>query len=171
MYLIHPGKKQFKANLHSHTNRSDGKLTAEAMKQIYRDNGYSILAITDHESPKSYNELTEKDFLMLTGYEVYIRLDPSYIGGIYVPEVHLNLFAKDPQNEAIICFNEKSTKYRTPEEKAALKKIGSQRTREYTVEYINEFIRTARDAGYLVSYNHPVWSMEAEETILSGFMS
>ena len=27
MYLIDPGKKQFKANLHCHSTHSDGKLT------------------------------------------------------------------------------------------------------------------------------------------------
>lgn len=167
MYLICPQKQQFKANLHSHTNRSDGRLTAPEMIAAYRKAGYQILAITDHESPKSYLELSGPDFLLLTGYEAYIRPDPSYVSDPYAPEVHLNLFARDPRNETIICYNDRSTKYRTPEEKAALKKAGSQRIREYTAEYINEFIRTAKENGYLVSYNHPVWSMETEERILS----
>lgn len=167
MYLISPNKKQFKANLHSHTTRSDGHLTAEEMKKAYRERGYSILAITDHEAPKSYTELSEEDFLMLTGYEAYIRPNPNYQSNYFEQEIHLNLFARDPGNEAIVCFNERSTKYLSQEEKDALCKVGSQRTREYTVEYINEFIRTARENGYLVSYNHPVWSMEPEERILS----
>ena len=167
MYLISPSKPQFKANLHSHTNRSDGRLTAPEMKAAYKNAGYQILAITDHESPKAYPELTDPDFLMLTGYEVYIRPDPLCRGNVYAPEIHLNLFAKDPLNETIICFNEASTKYRTPEERALLKKAGSQRQREYTTEYINEVIQTARENGYLVSYNHPVWSMESQERVLS----
>ena len=32
MYLISPHKKQFKANLHCHSNYSDGKLTPEQLK-------------------------------------------------------------------------------------------------------------------------------------------
>ena len=46
---IAPGAKQYRANLHSHTNLSDGTLTPEQMVQAYQEKGYSILAITDHE--------------------------------------------------------------------------------------------------------------------------
>jgi len=38
----------WKANLHSHTTRSDGKLTPSELCAIYRDAGYNVLAITDH---------------------------------------------------------------------------------------------------------------------------
>lgn len=38
----------WKANLHSHTTRSDGKLTPTELCAIYRDHGYHALAITDH---------------------------------------------------------------------------------------------------------------------------
>ena len=34
------------------------------------------------------------------------------------------------------------------------------------MEYINEFIKTATENGYLVSFNHPIWSMESEAFIL-----
>jgi len=87
---------------------------------------------------------------------------------VFSPEIHINLFAKEPENESYICFNEAYCKYiRNPIERLRLKKVGSQKIREYTVEYINEFIKTAVDNGYLVAYNHPVWSMESEERILS----
>ena len=39
--------------------------------------------------------------------------------------------------------------------------------RKYSREYIQRFIDTARASGYLVTYNHPCWSMEAEEDTLS----
>ena len=39
MYLISPEKKQYKANLHSHSTFSDGKLSPEAMKQAYKETG------------------------------------------------------------------------------------------------------------------------------------
>lgn len=38
----------WKTNLHSHTTRSDGKLTPAELTSIYRDQGYHALAITDH---------------------------------------------------------------------------------------------------------------------------
>ncbi|MBR5134263.1 MAG: PHP domain-containing protein [Clostridia bacterium] len=165
MYLIAPHQQQFKANLHCHSTYSDGKLTPEELKAAYQAHGYQILAITDHESPKNHNRLSDDDFLMLTGYEAYIRPDPNCAYDVFSPEIHLNLFAKNADNESIVCYNRACCKYIAPEAQDRLTKVGTSRTREYSVEYINEFIRTARENGYLVAYNHPVWSMESEERI------
>ena len=75
---ISKSKPQYKANLHCHSTLSDGKLTPEELKAAYKSAGYSILAITDHENPHDHSDMTEDDFLMLTGYEAYIR--PSETG-------------------------------------------------------------------------------------------
>ena len=83
----------------------------------------------------------------------------------YSPETHLNLFARNPENESIVCFNPKCCKYISEERKQELKKVGSQKQREYTIEYINEFIETAKENGYIVAYNHPYWSLETAEYI------
>ncbi|MBE5770127.1 MAG: PHP domain-containing protein [Clostridiales bacterium] len=173
MYLISPNQKQYKANLHCHSTLSDGKKTPEELKEMYRAHGYQILAITDHEVPKSHTDMTEDDFLMLTGYECYIRDNPTGTYDLYGQEVHLNLFARDPRNETMICPHEPYIKYIKPEDRPRLICAGSARPREYTREYIAEYLKTARENGYLVSYNHPVWSMENEEDILAqdGYFS
>jgi len=173
MYLISPKKNKYKANLHCHSTMSDGSLSPEMLKDIYKERGYSVLCISDHERPKSHSRLTDPDFLMLTGYEAYIRPDKNAAYDIYAPEVHLNLFARDPENETMICYNRPFCKYIPAAEQETLTKYGSERPREYTREYINEFISTAKEAGYIVSYNHPYWSMESEEDILAteGFFS
>lgn len=167
MYLISPAKKQYKANLHCHSVLSDGKLTPEQLKEAYRAEGYQILAITDHEYPCDHSYMSEPDFLMLTGYEGYIRPDPNFVYDKYQSEIHLNLFAKEPHNTAMVCYTPVSTKYLKGEALEKVRMVGSQRPREYTVEYINEYIRTARENGYLVGYNHPVWSMEEQERIFA----
>lgn len=82
-YFIDPNKKQYKANLHCHSNLSDGKLTPEELAQAYKSRGYSILAITDHERPKNHSNLTSDDFLMITGYEAYIRPSKMCIYDVY----------------------------------------------------------------------------------------
>jgi len=173
MYLISPVQKQYKANLHCHSIFSDGRKTPEELKEIYKRHGYDILAITDHEVPKAHNELTDPDFLMITGYENYIRTTE---GGKYHPykkEVHLNLFAREPENQTMICYNKEYCKYMSEEAQEALVKVGSERPREYTREYVNEFIRTAKENGYIVAYNHPYWSMEEDDDILAyeGYFS
>ena len=171
MYLISPNKKQYKANLHSHSSVTDGCKTPEELKELYRGQGYDILAITDHEVPKEYTDFNEDDFLMLTGYEAHIRpLPPS---NAYAPEIHLNLFARDPKNETHICYHKDYCKYISDERVKEMVHAGTQCPREYTREYINNFIRTANENGYLVSYNHPVWSMETEADIMAydGYFS
>ena len=111
--------------------------------------------------------LGDESFLLLTGYEAYIRPSKTAVYDVFSPEIHMNLFAKDPENEALICYNEAYTKYIPRAEHAALCRVGSERPREYTTEYINEYIRTAKEHGYIVAYNHPYWSMESEADVLA----
>lgn len=166
MELISARTPQYKANLHSHSNISDGALTPEQMKQGYREHGYSILAVTDHEAPYAHNELTEPDFLMLTGYEAYIRTTDGKMDA-YAPECHCNLIARDPENVAFVNYRDGYCKYvKDPAAREAFHKVGKiNEPREYSVAYINDFIRIARENGYLVTLNHPVWSMESEENL------
>lgn len=172
MYLISPYKKQYKANLHCHSNLSDGKKTPNELKEMYKARGYSILSITDHEAPCNHSELNDEEFLTITGYEAYIRPDMGRYDP-YASEIHMNLFARDPKNEALVCYDSRFVKYITEERLAQLSKVGSTEPREYSVAYINRFIQTAQDNGYIVTYNHPVWSMEKEEDILAyeGYFS
>ena len=173
MYLLSPSKKQYKANLHCHSVISDGAKTPQELKEMYKEHGYSILSITDHETPKSHSYLNDDEFLTITGYETYIRPNAECKYDVYDKEIHINLFARDPENEAIICYNPKYCKYITDEEKEKLIKVGSQKTREYSIEYINELIKTAKENGYIAAYNHPWWSMEDEADVLAyeGFFS
>ena len=173
MYLIDPKKKKYKANLHCHSTFSDGKKTPQELKEMYKNKGYSILSITDHEVPKNHSYLNDDGFLTITGYETYIRPDPNCISDPYKKEIHINLFARDPKNEAMVRYNPKYCKYLSEEEKKGLKKVGSQNRREYSKEYIREFLKTAKENGYIAAYNHPRWSMEEEADSLSdeGFFS
>ena len=151
---IAPGAKQYRANLHSHTNLSDGTLTPEQMVQAYQEKGYSVLAITDHEAPYDHTALSTDDFLMLTGYEAYIRPSPTCEFDLFKPEIHLNLLAKDPHNTAIIGWDPNFCKY-MPLEVAEHQREhkGDLGPRKYSREYIQRFIDTARASGYLVTYN------------------
>ena len=173
MYLISPNQKQYKANLHCHSMLSDGVKTPEELKKLYKENGYSILAITDHETPCNHSDLNDAEFLTITGYEAYIRNNITNKSDVYNCEIHMNLFARDPENEAIVCYNPCYNKYVPLEKHDQFKKVGSQEPRVYSTEYINNFVKTAKENGYIVSYNHPWWSMESEERILSyeGFFS
>ena len=48
MYIDLLGKKRQKVNLHTHTSRSDGRVSPEQAIARYRENGYDAIALTDH---------------------------------------------------------------------------------------------------------------------------
>ena len=173
---ISKNQPQYRANLHCHSTLSDGELTPAELKDAYKAAGYSILCITDHEYPYDHSDMTEDDFLMLTGYEAYIR--PSVTGKYdqFQEEIHINLFARDPHNVGYVNYSDPYCKYvKDPAIREGFIKVGADPSvpREYTVEYVNSFVQAAKDNGYLAAYNHPVWSLEYEEMILNyeGFFS
>lgn len=167
MNFISKADPQFKANLHAHTTLSDGKLTPEQSVAAYKAKGYQILALTDHEAPYAHHGFTTDDFLMLTGYEAYIRPSSECKLDWFGPEIHLNLFAKDPDNLTFIGYDPNFCKYCSKEYAESLPKSRDLGPRQFSHEYIQSFIDCAVDNGYLVSYNHPVWSMDRPEDILN----
>ena len=70
--------------------------------------------------------MTENDFLMLTGYEAYIR--PGIGKCVYDrfgAEIHINLFARDPHNVSYVCYNDCYCKYVKDQKiKDGFKKVG-----------------------------------------------
>ena len=155
-----PAEGQFyKANLHAHSTISDGRLTPEELKEAYKSHGYSVLSITDHDLMVPHHDLTDPDFLMLTGFEMEFnetrrpwRTDPK--------TCHLCMVALDEATELQPCWHR--TKYADETKRALIKFDPAEPDfdREYTPECINEAIRICKEKGFFVTYNHPVWSLE-----------
>lgn len=68
MYTDSQNKKWFKGNLHTHTKRSDGRLTPEESAALYREHGYDFLSLTDHWKV-SETCVHENGLLLLSGCE------------------------------------------------------------------------------------------------------
>lgn len=71
--LLPPEGNVYKANLHCHTKDTDtgaGFTTPMQIKELYKSNGYHIVAFTDHNKLTYKDDLNEKDFLALPGFEV-----------------------------------------------------------------------------------------------------
>ena len=133
-YLLPQTGSFFKANLHSHSTVSDGDLTPKQMKELYLNNGYSIIAYTDHNIFSDCNSLTDEHFLALNGSEEDVKTPDS------VKKCHLGFIALDREDNKRVSF------------------AGLQR--EHTTEYINNMISRGREGNFFVIFNHPVWSME-----------
>ena len=96
-HLLPQVNHYFKANLHTHSKISDGALSPIQVKDTYKELGYQILAITDHNITVDHSSMTEPDFLMLTGVEINVN-HPNYRPRFDGKSYHLNLIAKRPDN-------------------------------------------------------------------------
>ena len=152
----------YKANMHAHTVFSDGKLTAEEIRDVYSSLGYQIVAFTDHEVCASHKDLAREDFLPLTAYEMAVNPSADRDRKIDDKCYHLNLFSRDPDNTRHICFDRGYVRDFWPCSKAEIQNH-TEENRVYTTEFVNRVLREAREEGWLVSLNHPTWSMQDRE--------
>lgn len=173
-YLLTPNVKSFKANLHCHSNISDGRRSPEELKEMYKNKGYSVLAITDHEIMIDHSDLNDDGFLCLTSYEMAI--DDHNVGMRsynFVKTCHLNFYSSDPHKTEIVCANPdyfapNMNWCKTPELKEKRKFTGAPMYKpQYTPDCINEIIKTAKENGFIVTLNHPHWSKERFEQLVS----
>lgn len=160
-YLIDYRKNSYKANLHCHSTISDGVMTPEELKKHYKSQGYSILAYTDHEVLVPHNELNDEDFLTLPGYEVQIYGDmelPKRLRRVS----HMNFYPKDPENRKMPFYNFDDVMRldKKPDISQAVYDGDGNEYKEYSVAGLNRLISKAKDAGFIVGYNHPTWSIE-----------
>ncbi len=158
-YLLPETGNFYKANLHAHSTISDGRLTPEELKAAYKAHGYSVLCVTDHELMVPHHELTDPDFLMMTGFEMSFNEEKSPERP-YPATCHLCMVALDPDETLQPCWHRE--KYVDPEKRKLIRydKNEPDFEREYSPECINEAIRICREKGFFVTYNHPVWSLE-----------
>ena len=159
-YLIPEAGKFYKANLHTHTTVSDGKLTPEEAKEKFVSLGYSVVAFTDHEVMVPHPELCDDNFIAITGVEMAIN---EKLWAPYTKTYHLNVYAPEVSRRVTGTFCYKKVKEiwrgNVSEEMIA----GGVENRYYTKEYIQSFIDTATAEGCLVCYNHPEWSLQSKE--------
>jgi len=157
-YLLPEGGKFYKANLHMHTNVSDGRMTPEETKQAFLDKGYSVVAFTDHEVMVPHPELQDENFLPITATEVNVDTETAKgLSFSYKITYHLNLYSPDPGRTDFPCFGANrpwgnARSFILPEQ---ADKVAS---RPYDIDAVNKLIADANKEGMLVSYNHPVWS-------------
>ncbi|MDY3845698.1 MAG: hypothetical protein SOZ62_02150 [Eubacteriales bacterium] len=169
-YLLQP-KKQYKVNLHAHTNISDGILSAFEIKALYKSHGYSAVAFTDHDILIRHNELTDSEFIALNGYEFKMNENSVMHAKERYKSFHMNFIARSPLTDTQVCFNPDII---TKEAKRFIpfsKYDGEVYNYEYSQSGVCDVISRARAAGFIVNYNHPVWCMntDAELCGIHGF--
>ena len=156
--------------MHCHTTVSDGHFSPEEIKQVYKKMGYSIVAYSDHELIRDHSELSDEGFLAITSSEFSIDDNkPSFDmpGGLRSDNewcarkvIHIGVYSKDPHN---VFHPATDNTLFDMWWRAQGRDIGEiacdEYHREYTPESINEIIKRLNDNGFLVSLNHPNWSL------------
>jgi len=184
-YLIDPKQKWVKANLHCHTNLSDGFFTPKEIKKLYMEKGYGIVAFSDHELFYEHSDLTDENFVALNSaeysfsrfdgkctYEFY-REQGSEVNGRDADTVHINIFKPDSKDNEQFCSHPSNFLWATDINKdpildrrgEPLKYDGYKR--ELTLESINYVINEANKRGCLVQYNHPNWSLNSRDLYIN----
>lgn len=163
--LLTNNKKFYKANLHCHTTLSDGKLTPKQIKESYKAHGYSAVAFTDHDIMLAHHELTDDEFIALTGFETEINQTGSKPTEEFPHRLqkccHICFIALDENNDVQPLFNIDDYFVGNSGEYRHLVKYDKNEP-PYVREYdkIPEYMQKGRENGFFVTYNHPTWSMQ-----------
>lgn len=170
-YLLPEVGTFYKTNLHTHSTHSDGVLSPEEIKEYYKEHGYSVLSITDHDVFIPHNDLTDDTFLILNGYELDVSCrEPSGVTGVN-KTCHMGFIATDPDMETPVCWHRE--KYIPPKAQPSKHLVKFDPSvpdyeRTYSHEGVSDMMRLGRENGFFVIYNHPTWSCE-DYTDYSGY--
>lgn len=82
-------------DLHTHTNASDGALTPEALVELARASGVTLLSVTDHDTaagcPRAQKAAEKAGIAFIPGVELSVRW-----GGTVLHVVGLGIGPEDP---------------------------------------------------------------------------
>ena len=166
--LIPQRGKFYKVNMHCHTTISDGKMTPEEVKEWYKSHGYSAVCYTDHEVLIGHEELCDESFVALHGYEVSIKRDLTQHTAFFMPVYHLNLVAERQETRVMPRFylhnpSMPGDARRWAEEKGVYDPNDIIDATHYEKEWVSDYIEAVSRGGFLVTYNHPQWSLQDKD--------
>lgn len=149
----------YKGNLHCHSTNSDGALSPEAVAELYKNNGYQFLAISDHDFYSDYREeFDTEDFVILPAMEAsaVLYVEEGKTDRYAVHHVHGILGTKQMQ-EACGGNLYKHKEYCPPKTY-----YGTWNGAEAAQELSDEL----KAHGCITTYNHPIWSRVKEEDFI-----
>lgn len=149
----------YKGNLHCHTTNSDGALTPAQVVDLYRKNGYSFLALSDHDIYTDYRkELNTEEFIVLPAVEASAVLyqERGKSERLSVHHIHGILGTEEMQKKASAGL------FSNMERLPILKFYESWNGAEVAQNLENEL----EAHGCVTTYNHPVWSRVKEKDFI-----
>lgn len=144
----------YKGNLHSHTTVSDGRLTPEQAVELFRENGYSFLCLSEHDCYTDWREqLACREFLLLPGLEASAVLRGGVNTARKVHHIHGILGTKEMRKGAT-----------APPLRHFERLIPPVYEGEWNGAAVaQELSDCLRARGCFTTYNHPIWSRVEQE--------
>lgn len=161
-YLLPEKGTFYKANLHAHTNMSDGVDSPEEVREIFKARGYSIVAYTDHNVFVDRSHLCQPDFLALNGVELDIN-GKKGDGWLNMETTHLNFIALEQNNLMAPFYHRTRYLYANAPQYRHLIQFDDSLpdfVRSYTPECVSGMLKEGREKGFYAVYNHPIGSLE-----------
>lgn len=140
-------EKDFKKiNLHIHTTCSDGKAEAEDILKSAKEQGYELIAITDHNTIEAHKRI--QDDILMTGVEF-----DCWCGYVFI---HLLAYGIDIHNEELAQFMAK-TKAETEGDLIRL----------FSTRNVPKLIKAIHNAGGIAVLAHPAcyWAISLENLV------
>ncbi len=149
---------QYKVNMHAHTTVSDGALSPQELKSLYKSEGYHAVLFSDHEILMPHEDLCDENFIALHGYEYGIADEKEHkrLHRYY----HFNLIARRQDMRTQVLFRPDAVIGRGCAFIPRVRYYGELAQSSYSAAFVNRLIREAHEAGFLVQYNHPNWSLQ-----------
>lgn len=148
--IVYGAKNNFyKGNLHCHSTISDGNLSVDELVELYKNNGYSFLCLSEHDVYTDYRDSYNcDDFILLPGVERSLNIVDNDNNNNIVKTHHFHGIAANLENEKICSSFKHFHKF----------KVSVLSENENIQNELNKNIKELLDDGMLVTYNHPIWS-------------
>ncbi|MGB8450754.1 MAG: CehA/McbA family metallohydrolase [Anaerocolumna sp.] len=147
---LNKAKNKYKGNLHTHSNRSDGRHDPKDVVGLYKEKGYDFICLSDHEIYYKDTALDTEDFICLDGYEMRVenKVDnvSFHIHGLWDHTLERKNPFQHDEYHGIPDY-------------------------EGDLTAVQDLIDGMKDRGNLIIFNHPNWSRNTYETLekLKGF--
>ncbi len=137
------------------TTISDGKLSPPEVAKMYRDNGYSFLAISDHQVHTHFEDLQAPGFVIL-------------------PAVEVNVSFGSPQafsSTQMAYLGRNPTRMLLPEKGLNICNSSMPAWESYSTG--QAIVDDLEASGNMVMFNHPYWSLNCIDDLLklSGYFA
>ena len=165
-YLLPAEGTFYKANLHAHTDMSDGTDSPEEVRETFKALGYSIVAYTDHNVFVDRSHLCQPDFLALNGVEVDVNGNKGK-GWVDMETTHLNFIALEQDNLLCPFYHRTRYLYANAPQYRHLIQFDENKpdfVRSYTPECVSAMLAEGRRLGFYAVYNHSIGSLETFPT-------